>query len=117
MNEERIVRDAQLVLSSKFLQTLMAYHITLFIIFVLIYRYAIDFKKHFRVEEGTPANISLISYFTLLSQTTVMTEIAPKTSLGRSLLATHIFFSWFIVVLSMTPIGENIAGFGFNSNY
>ena len=117
MNEERIVRDAQLVLSNKFLQSLMAYHLGLFIIFALIYRYVIDFRKHFRVEENVPVSLSLVSYFTLLTQTTVMTEIVPRTSLGRSLVATHIFFSWFIVILSMTPVGEDIAGIGFNTNY
>jgi len=117
MNDERIMRDARLVLSNKFLQSLMAYHTGLFVIFALIYLFVIDFNKHFHVEGDAPASLSLISYFTLLSQTTVMTEITPKTSLGRSLVATHIFFSWFIIILSMTPIGENIAGMGLNSNY
>lgn len=96
----------------------MKYHLILFIVFVVIYRYVIDFNTHFRIEGDVPASLSVISYFTLLSQTTVMTgEIVPRTSLGRSLLSTHVFFSWFVVILSVTPIGEEITGGGIEINY
>lgn len=118
MEEDRLARSADLVLSNSFLKTLMVYHLVLYIVFLIIYRYVIDFKKHFRVEGDVPASVSLVSYFTLLTQTTVMTEITPKTSLGRSIVSTHIFLSWFIIILSMTPIGDDIAGGGNNGlNY
>jgi hypothetical protein len=108
-----VERGAELVLSNKFLQSLMTYHLLIFIVFVLIYKYAIDFREHFKVPPKTPSSISVIAYFVLLCQTTVMTgEIVPKTNLGRSLLSTHVFFSWFVVILSITPIGEEITGIG-----
>lgn len=112
-----MVHSASLVLTNSFLQTLMAYHLVLYVIFLCIY-YAIDFNKHFRVEGNIPASISIVSYFTLLTQTTVMTEITPQTPLARSLVSTHIFLSWFIVILSMTPVGDDISNnMGSSLNY
>lgn len=117
MSENRLVRSVGLVLTNSFLETLMAYHLVLYVAFLCIYRYAIDFNKHFRFDGNHPANISVISYFTLLTQTTVMSEITPKTALGRSIVSTHIFLSWFIVILSMTPVGDDINSMGGSLNY
>jgi hypothetical protein len=113
----RLVHSASLVLTNSFLQTLMTYHLVLYVIFLCIYRYAIDFNKHFHVEGNIPASISIVSYFTLLTQTTVMTEITPRTTLARSLVSTHIFLSWFIVILSMTPVGDDISNNMGSLNY
>jgi len=96
----------RLILSNRFLERLMQYHLILFVVFCAIYRFGIDFKKHFTAKENT---ISLVSYYVLLTQTSVMAgEIAPRTKLGRSLLATHVFLSWFVVILSITPVGDTI---------
>ncbi len=110
----RISRGAGLLMANSFLQSLMTYHMVLFIVFVSIYR-LIKFDEHFTVDK-TPT-ISHIAYFTLLTQTTVMTgEITPKTKLGRSLLATHVFMSWFVVILSVTPIGDALNTIGNTTN-
>jgi hypothetical protein len=79
----------------------------LFCVFVFLYSVAINFEDHFTVSKRP--TISHVSYFVLLTQTTVMTgEITPKTKLGRALLATHVFLSWFVVILSVTPVGDAI---------
>lgn len=99
---------AGLLLTNTFLENLMLYHMVLFLTFVSIYR-IIDFEKHFTVKSRP--SISHIAYFTLLTQTTVMAgEITPKTQLGRSLMATHVFLSWMVVILSVTPVGDALNG-------
>lgn len=113
----RLATGAGLLLSNAFLQNLMLYHMVLFVAFVGIYR-TIDFEKHFTVKSRP--SISHIAYFTLLTQTTVMTgEITPKTKLGRSLLATHVLLSWMVVILSVTPVGDALENMGntININY
>lgn len=100
------MNTTKLILSNRFLERLMQYHMVLFLIFCGIYRFLIDFTKHFTAKENT---ISVVSYYVLLTQTSVMAgEIAPRTKLGRSLLATHVFLSWFVVILSVTPVGDTI---------
>jgi len=97
---------SRLILSNRFLERLMQYHMVLFLVFCGIYRFLIDFKQHFTVRENT---ISIVSYYVLLTQTSVMAgEIVPRTKLGRSLLATHVFLSWFVIILSVTPVGDAV---------
>ncbi len=110
----RVSMGAGLLMTNTFLQSLMMYHMLLFIVFVIIYR-TIQFETHFTVKKRP--SVSHIAYFTLLTQTTVMTgEITPKTKLGRSLLATHVFLSWFVVILSVTPIGDALDTMATNVN-
>lgn len=112
----KLEEGTRLIVSNRFLQSVLTYHIILFFVMVFTYSYVIDFKKHFTIfdESGTAADdiepsLGLITYYVLATQTTVMSgEILPRhrTTLGRNLLGMHIFFSWFIIVLAMTPIDE-----------
>lgn len=107
-------QSAGLIISNAFLETLMLYHMVLFIVFIMIYK-SIEFEKHFTVEKAP--SWSHIAYFTLLTQTTVMAgEITPKTKLGRSILATHVFLSWFVVILSVTPVGDALDAMSENTS-
>jgi len=100
------MNTTRLILSNRFLERLVQYHMVLFLVFCALYKFAIDFKKHFTAVDNS---ISTVSYFALLTQTSVMAgEITPRTQLGRSLLATHVFLSWMIIVLSVTPVGDAI---------
>jgi hypothetical protein len=100
----RIDRGAALIISNDFLKNVLTYHFTLFIVFVMLYRYMIPFEKHFDLRYKQPNTMSTVVYYVLHTQSTVMSEIVPITNLGRSLQATHIFLSWFIIILSMAPI-------------
>jgi hypothetical protein len=56
---------------------------------------------------GAKVNASTIAYYTLHTQSTVMTgDIQPKTRLARALQSSHVLLSWFIVILAMTPLNE-----------
>ena len=101
---QRIDQGTSLVLGNRFLQNVLTYQFVVFLSFVTLYRYAIDFETHFETKHGARATMSTISYYVLHTQSTVMCEIIPKTPLGRSLQASHIFLSWFIIILSMAPI-------------
>jgi uncharacterized membrane protein YesL len=101
---QRIDKGAALIISNDFLRNVLSYHFTLFIVFVMMYRYMIPFEDHFDLKYKAPSSMSTVAYYVLHTQSTVMCEIVPKTALGRSLQATHIFLSWFIIILSMAPI-------------
>lgn len=91
----------------------MQYHMVLFLVFCFIYRFVIDFQEHFTAKSNS---VSMVAYYVLLTQTTVMVgEIVPKTKLGRSLLGTHVFLSWFVIILSVTPVGDAIQGASSNA--
>jgi hypothetical protein len=101
---QRVDRGAALIINNDFLRNVLAYHFTLFLVFVTIYRYMISFEDHFDLKHRARNSMSTVVYYVLHTQSTVMCEIVPKTNLGRSLQATHIFLSWFIIILSMAPI-------------
>ena len=109
----KLEEGTHLIVSNRFLQSVLTYHIILFFVMVFLYSYVIDFKKHFTIFDDSGKDIEptlgLITYYVLATQTTVMSgEVLPRhrTKVGRNLLGMHIFFSWFIVVLAMTPLDE-----------
>lgn len=99
--------SATLVLTNRFLRSVVIYHMILFALFMTIYTVVIRFDAHFDLRYGTEATASTIAYYTLHTQSTVMTgDIQPKTRLARALQSSHVLLSWFIVVLAMTPLNE-----------
>ena len=103
INRTHVNNEVHMVISNKFLKGLLLYNVLLYTMFLSIYL-VIDFKKHFHLPEHTEDITSTIAYYTLLSQTQVMAgEIVPKTRLGRYLLMTHVFLSWFMIALVMVP--------------
>lgn len=97
-------RAIQGTVSNKFLDIFIIYNIAIFLTFMLIYRF-IGFEKHFIL----PAHIhtvdmNVIAYYTFMTQSAVMSgEISPKTKLARSILVTHVFLSWIIIVAFIVP--------------
>jgi hypothetical protein len=100
--------SAALVITNRFLRSVVLYHAVLYCIFLTIYVGLIRFDKHFDFRYDTTDNISIstIAYYTLHTQSTVMSDIHPRTKLGRALQSSHVLLSWFIVVLAMTPLNE-----------
>ena len=100
---EKMENNVHLMVNNKFLKGLVLYNVLLYCVFLSTYL-IIDFHVHFNLPPGSSDDVSTIAYYTLLSQVQVMAgEITPKTSLGRTLLGLHVFFSWFVVVLIMVP--------------
>ncbi|MGA1563939.1 MAG: hypothetical protein ACO35C_04890 [Pontimonas sp.] len=101
------MQAATLVLTNRFLRSVVIYHMVLFAIFMVLYTSVIRFEEHFDLRYGTEATTSTIAYYTLHTQSTVMTgDIQPRTRLARALQSSHVLLSWFIVVLAMTPLNE-----------
>ena len=100
--------SASLIFTNRFLRSVVIYHMVLYCIFLFIYTTVIRFDQHFDSKyQDTRPTVSTIAYYTLHTQSTVMTgDIQPKTRLGRSLQSSHVLLSWFIVVLAMTPLNE-----------
>lgn len=93
----------RIIAGNRFLEGLLLYNIAIFCIFVAVY-HGIDFAKHFDLPPGEKTTTQLIAYYTFLSQANVMAgEIVPKTNTGRTILATHIFMSWGIMVAFLVP--------------
>lgn len=63
---------------------------------------AIDFHKHFNVEEKDDTALTRL-YYSLGVQATVMTEIAPKTPLGRRLVMLQILSAWLPTLFLVVP--------------
>jgi len=101
-----VKESATLVFTNRFLKSVVLYHIVLFMIFLFIYSTLIRFDQHFELTQDDEPTISTIAYYTLHTQSTVMSEIHPKTKFGRALQSSHVLLSWFIVVLAMTPLNE-----------
>jgi hypothetical protein len=99
--------SAALVITNRFLRSVVLYHAVLYCIFLTIYVGLIRFDTHFDLRYGATASVSTIAYYTLHTQSTVMTgDIQPRTKLARALQSSHVLMSWFIVVLAMTPLNE-----------
>jgi hypothetical protein len=99
--------SAALVITNRFLRSVVLYHAVLYCIFLTIYVGLIRFDKHFDMRYGATPSVSTIAYYTLHTQSTVMTgDIQPRTKLARALQSSHVLMSWFIVVLAMTPLNE-----------
>jgi hypothetical protein len=102
-----VENSASLVITNRFLRTVALYHGVLFCLFLIIYVGLIRFENHFDMRYGATPTISTIAYYTLHTQSTVMTgDIQPKTKLARALQSSHVLLSWFIVILAMTPLNE-----------
>lgn len=97
----------KLIISNSFLRSVITYHCVLYCIFLIMYMTIVDFDQNFYTPHKTPGtttSISTISYYIIATQTTVMCEIVPRTALARSLQTTHTLLSWFVIILSMSPI-------------
>jgi len=97
------IRDALArVEADKFASTAITFTTTVFLMYLFVYLYAIDFDKHFASPDGKPADLSKIMYFVAQCHTTAMSELIPTTALGRFLVSSHVFLSWgFVVVLAL----------------
>jgi len=99
--------SATLIITNRFLQSVVLYHLFLYIIFFCLYSFVIRFDEHFDLRYGASSSLSTIAYYTLHTQSTVMTgDIQPRTRLARALQSSHVLLSWFIIVLAMTPLNE-----------
>lgn len=99
---------AVLIVSNRFLRTVVLYHLILFFLFLFIYTTLVRFESHFDLRYGDEdATVSTIAYYVLHTQSTVMTgDVQPKTRLGRALQSSHVILSWIIIILAMTPLNE-----------
>lgn len=92
-----------LLVTNNFFEVIVAYNAVLFVIMTLIY-HAMDFEKHFTLPNGLQeADTGLILYYVLMCQSNVMSEITPKTKLGRGLLSVHIALSWAFIMVLLAP--------------
>lgn len=102
-----VSNSAAIVITNRFLRSVVLYHVILFSIFFVIYTALIRFDTHFDMRYGATSSLSTIAYYTLHTQSTVMTgDIQPRTKLARALQSSHVLLSWFIVILAMTPLNE-----------
>lgn len=93
----------RMLAANKFFEGLLAYNLILLLSVVLVY-HTIDFEAHFQLPEGVKPTTDVMLYYAFLSQSNVMAgEIVPKTRLGRTLLAVHIFLSWGIILAFLVP--------------
>lgn len=92
--------------TNKMLNALLTYHFFVYAGIVTVYL-LIDFDAHFTSSDDLikkPTSAEAIFYYALCTHTNVMAgEIIPKTPFGRSLLETHVWLTWIVMIFMLVP--------------
>lgn len=91
------------LVSKRIIAWLLVYNLLVWFAFASVYM-SMDFKEHFRVPDDFQQSWDTVGYFTWQVQTQMFgTDIIPKTTRGRSIVAVQGLFAWSQTIVFLAP--------------